>query len=75
MERSGWIRDVRGMPHPGVLAGVLAAVAVAALVAGAAALGGFDDDDGNVHEPAIDALADRGILEGTGVRRRCDMPA
>ena len=48
-----------------VLAGFVAATALALFVAGAAALGGFDDDDGDVHEPAIDALAGRGILEGT----------
>ena len=65
MARSGLMRGVRGMRRSEVLAGVLAAAAVAVFVVGAAALGGFDDDDGNVHEPAIDALAGEGILAGT----------
>ncbi|MDE0287277.1 MAG: S-layer homology domain-containing protein, partial [bacterium] len=41
----------------------LAAVAFA--VATALGAHAFEDDDGTVHEPAIDALADRGVLAGT----------
>lgn len=42
---------------------VLAMFGVSVLVAVAAA--GFDDDAGSVHEPAIDALAERGVFAGT----------
>ena len=65
MAGAGLVRGLRAMRRPTVLAGVLALAAAALLVAGAVALGGFDDDDGTVHEPAIDALAAEGILEGT----------
>ena len=48
------------------LRGLVLAVAAVSLLAGAAsAEGGFDDDDENVHEPAIDAVAAEGILDGT----------
>ena len=48
------------------LRGLVVAVAAVSLLAGAAsAEGGFDDDDGSVHEPAVDALAAEGILDGT----------
>ena len=65
MAGEGLVRGLRAMRRPAVPAGVLALAASALLVAGALALGGFDDDDGNVHEAAIDALAAEGILEGT----------
>ena len=44
---------------------VLGVVMGGVFMAGALAAGGFDDDEGSVHEPAIDALAAEGILEGT----------
>ena len=48
------------------LGGIILVVATVSLLSAAAiAAAGFDDDDGNVHEPAIDALAGEGILEGT----------
>ena len=65
MARGGPGSSLRGIRRPGVLAGTLAAGAVVLVVAGAVALGGFSDDDGSVHEPAIDALDAAGILEGT----------
>ena len=51
----------------------LGLVAAAVLVVGALAAAGFDDDEGTVHEPAVDALADRGVLAGTecGTDRIC----
>ena len=44
-----------------------ALLAAAGLVwaAGASAQDAFEDDDGGAHEPAIDALAEEGVLEGT----------
>ena len=55
---------------PRIRLGVLEAAfliwaAVAVLLVLPAAATGFDDDDGGVHEPAFDALASEGILEGT----------
>ena len=44
---------------------VASLVLVGAAVTGVHAAGGFEDDDGGVHEPAIDALAAEGILAGT----------
>ena len=35
------------------------------LVVGTSAVGAFHDDNGWVHEPAIDALEAEGILDGT----------
>ena len=46
------------------LAPAVAAFSVVMLV-GAAGASDFDDDDGGVHEPAIDALASAGFLMGT----------
>ena len=40
-------------------------VAAAIVAMGALAAAGFDDDEGTVHEPAIDALADLGVVAGT----------
>ena len=49
----------------------LAAITVA--VAAALAARAFEDDAGTVHEPAVDALAERGVLAGTecGTDRIC----
>ena len=44
---------------------ILGLVAATIVVVGAMAAGGFDDDEGTVHEPAIDALAERGVLAET----------
>ena len=44
---------------------ILGLVAATIVVVGAVAAGGFDDDEGTVHEPAIEALAERGVLAGT----------
>lgn len=54
------------MKRSGLLAVVMATAALVLL--GVAALGaaGFEDDEGSVHEPAIDALATADILDGTG---------
>ena len=41
---------------------------------GVAAAGSFDDDDGWVHEPSIDALAREGILDGTGCGEKLFCP-
>ena len=40
-------------------------VAASIVVMAALAAAGFDDDEGTVHEPAVDALADREVLAGT----------
>ena len=53
------------MRRGGVPAAVLAVAALLLLAVAAAATDGFDDDGGSVHEPAIDALAADGVLEGT----------
>ena len=45
---------------------VIALVSVGLLVGVTLAADGFGDDDGSVHEAAIDALVAEGILEGTG---------
>ena len=52
---------------------IVGLVAIAVAVATALAAWAFEDDDGTVHEPAIDALADRGVLAGTdcGTDRIC----
>ena len=52
---------------------IVALAVVAVAVATALAARAFEDDDGTVHEPAIDALADRGVLAGTecGTDRIC----
>ena len=42
-----------------------AAMLVVVLAVGASAAGWFTDDDGSVHEPAIDALASEGVVDGT----------
>ena len=42
---------------------------VVALVGSALAAGTFTDDDGNIHEPAIEAIAAEGITKG------CNPPA
>ena len=60
------IRPVSRSTHPRILRLIaLAAASVAVIVAASVAAAGFDDDEGNVHEPAIDALAGAGIIEGS----------
>ena len=46
-----------------LLASVVISMAFA--VAAGAATGSFEDDEGSVHEPAIEALAGKGVLAGT----------
>ena len=53
------------MNRSALLGFVLAGTAVALLALAAVALSGFGDDEGSVHEPAIDALDEAGILEGS----------
>ena len=48
---------------PAVVGAALGAVPVSA--AAQAGAGSFSDDDGSVHEPALDALASQGVLAGT----------
>ena len=54
-----------------VLAAVLGAVADSVE---AQAGGSFDDDDGSVHEPALEALASRGVFGGMGCGERLICP-
>ena len=65
--------DAEGMNHRWSSWVILGLMAAAVLVMGAPAAAGFDDDEGTVHEPAVDALADRGVLAGTecGTDRIC----
>ena len=74
MEHGGPILDARAMRRRGVPAAVLAVAALLLLAVAAVAMGGFDDDEGSVHEPAIDALAAEGILEGTECGERLICP-
>ena len=53
------------MSRSALLGFVLASTAVALLALAAVASSRFGDDEGSVHEPAIDALDEAGILEGT----------
>ena len=55
-----WGRAYRGLWILSAAAAMLVVLAV-----GASAAGWFSDDDGSVHEPAIDGLAEAGVVDGT----------
>ena len=54
-----------GWKRRALWAAATAAAAGLVWAAGASAQDAFGDDDGGAHEPAIDALAEEGVLEGT----------
>jgi hypothetical protein len=59
------------MKHVVAMAVLAVAVVVAAAGATAAASGRFGDDDGNVHESMIEAIAGAGVAAGCGPRLYC----
>ena len=65
LRRQAVARVAAPMVALAVTAAVLASAAAASATTAQAGSGPFSDDDGNVHEAALDALAARGYLAGT----------
>jgi hypothetical protein len=56
-----------------IAATLLASLAIALPAGGYGISGAFTDDDGNPHEPAINAIAEAGITAGCGGTRYCPL--